>query len=125
MGNLFIKSRIPGGSKMSLTIVEGDGTPAGSFVGGARLLTDNGSEEIWDDAVVHPGPKTRKLTAPRQYVWRIRVAFTSKQTQEAVVRAVFTKPDGSVFGDSYEFPCSGKNGDDPARATIIATTLKE
>lgn len=125
MANLFIKSRIPAGSRMSLSMVEGDGTPLGSFVGGARLLLDNGSEEIWDDAKVHPGPKSKTLQSPKQYVWRVRVAFTSKQTQKAVVHAVFTKPDGSVFGETFDFPCSGKNGDDPSRATIIATTLKE
>jgi hypothetical protein len=125
MGNLFIKSRIPNGSKLSLAIVEGDGTPPGSFIGGARLLTDNGSEEIWDDSMVHPGPKSKKLVSPKQYVWRVRVEFTSPEKQTAVMHAVFTKPDGSVMGATFDFPVHGKNGDEPARATLIATTKKE
>jgi hypothetical protein len=122
MGNLFIKTRIPDGSRLSLTVTEADGTPPGSFVAGARLLVDSGNEEIWDDSQIHPGPKSKTLRSPEQYVWRIRIEFTGKQVQSAVVHAEVVKPDGSVLGSTFDFTAAGRNGDDPVRATLIATT---
>lgn len=122
MGNLFIKTRIPDGSKLSLSVTEADGTPAGSFVAGARLLIDNGNEEIWDDSQIHPGPKSKTLRSPKQYVWRIRIEFTSATVQAANVHAEVVKPDGTVMGAVFDFPASGQKGDEPVRATIIATT---
>lgn len=123
MGSLFFKNRVPDGSKLCLRIEEAQDTPGGSFIGSARLVVDDegGSEEIWDDAQVHPGPKCQKLTAPKGYAWRVRVAFVSSKTERAVIRAEVIKPDGSVFGDDYEFEVAGKN-DDTRRATLMIVT---
>jgi len=123
VSTLFVKNRIPDGSKLCISIVEGPHTPPGSFVGSARYLLDNGSEEIWDDSDVHPGPKCKKLTSPKGYTWRVRVLFTSKEVRTAIVRATVFGPDGEVFGATYNKPFTGRNGD-VARATIIAITLQ-
>ena len=123
MSSLYLKNRIPDGSKLCISIVEGPDTPAGSFVGSARLVLEDGTEEIWDDATVQPGPKCKKLAAPKSYVWRVRVGFTSPTVTSAVINAVITKPDGSVFSDPYEETVTGQNGD-IARATIIAITIQ-
>jgi hypothetical protein len=124
MGNLFLKSRIPDGSKLCISIGEGEGTPEGSFVGSARLVLESGAEEIWPDEQIHPGPKCKKLASANGYAWRVRVAFTSADKQTAVIRAEVRKPDGNLFGKSYEYAVTGKNGD-IQRATIIAATEHE
>jgi hypothetical protein len=123
MSSLYLKNRIPDGSKLCISFEEAESTPEGSFVGSARLVLENGSEEIWEDADVHPGPKCKKLVSPKSYVWRVRVGFTSPTVQTAIINAVITKPDGTVFGESYVEPVSGRNGD-IARATIIAITIQ-
>ncbi|HEY4367595.1 MAG TPA: hypothetical protein VGN07_10230 [Steroidobacteraceae bacterium] len=124
MGSLYLKNRIPDGSKLCISIVEGPTTPQGSFVASARLVLEDGSEEIWDDSQVHPGPKCKKLRSPEGYVWRVRIAFTSAATQTAIINATITKPDGTVFGKPYAEPVSGRNGD-IARATIMAITQQQ
>jgi hypothetical protein len=123
MSSIYLKNRIPDGSNLCISIVEGEGTPTGSFVASARLVREDGSEEIWDDAMVRPGPKCKKLISPIGYVWRVRVEFVSASKQSAVVNATITKPDGAVFSAPYAYEVSGKNGD-IARATIIAVTLQ-
>lgn len=123
MSSLYLKNRIPDGSTLCISIVEPEGVPPGSFVGSARLVREDGSEEIWDDDMVHPGPKCRKLASPNGYVWRVRVEFAGASDETAVIRAVITKPDGSGFSEPYEYKVSGKNGC-IERATIIAVTLQ-
>jgi len=124
LSNLYLKNRVPNGSKLELSIVGADAAADSAFVGSARLVLDDGKEEVWDDADVHPGPKTKKLASPKSYVWRVRVAFTGAQTSAAIIRAHIEKPNnGGVFGDPYEFEVEGKNGD-IARATIMAVTEK-
>lgn len=123
MGTIYLKNRIPDGSKLCISIVEGPNALPGTMVGSARLLLENGAEEIWDDAQVHPGPKCKKLSSPKGYTWRVRVAFTSPTVQTAIVHATITRPDGKIFGEPYAEPFSGKNGD-IARATIMALTLQ-
>lgn len=122
MSNLFVKGKIPDGSKVSLSIAEGDATPPGSFVASARLVVDDGSEETWDDAALHPGPKSKKVRSPKNYVWRVFVGFRSPAETTAVIKAVVLKPDGQVFGQTYEHQVSGTNGDE-GRATIVAMTV--
>jgi len=122
MSNLYLRGRIPDGSKISIWIVEGEDTPEGSFVGSARLVLEDGKEEIWTDADIHPEPKSKKLVSPKNYVWRVRVGFTSADVQKAVIHAEIQKPDGSVFSTPYEHEVEGKNGDE-VRATIVAITL--
>lgn len=122
MGNLFIKNRIPDGSRICIAVTAEDGTSDDSFTAGIRLVLENGTEEVWPDEEIHPGPKCLKLRVPKVYVWRVRVEFNS--AGDVAVRAVVTKPDGAVFGETYEFPFSGKKGQ-IVRATIIATTLLE
>lgn len=123
MSNLFVKGKIPDGSKLVLSVVDGDGTDPGSFVANARLVVSDGSEENWEDAQIHPGPKaSKRLKSPDNYVWRVFVGFRSKQTSTAVVNAEIRKPDGTPFGSTFSFEAKGKNGDE-ARATIVAMTL--
>lgn len=122
MGNLFIKNRIPDGSKLCISVSAAPDTAEDCFTAGIRLVHENGNEEVWPDEEVHPGPRCLKLRTPKVYVWRVRVEFNA--TGAAVVRASVTKPDGTVFGDTYEFAFAGQKGD-IVRATIIATTLKE
>jgi len=123
MSNLFVKGKIPDGSKLVLSVVEGDGTGPGSFVANARLVISDGTEENWEDAQIHPGPKTSKrLKSPDNYVWRVFVGFRSKLTSTAVVNAEIRKPDGTPFGSTFSFEATGRNGDE-ARATIVAMTL--
>jgi len=124
VGNLFIKNRIPDGSKLCLSVKAEEGSPEDSFTASARLVPDEGKQEVWPDEEIHPDPKCKKLVQPRVYVWRIAVSFNTATPQTAAIRATVTKPDGSVFGDEYEFIFSGQNGDEPVRATIIAATLK-
>jgi hypothetical protein len=124
LSNLYLKNRVPTGSKLELSIVGVDAAADSAFVGSARLLLDDGSEEVWDDADIHPGPKRKKLVSPNSYVWRVRVAFTGPQVRTAVIRAHIEKPNnGGIFGEPYEFEVEGKNGD-IARATIMAVTEK-
>ena len=123
MSSIYLKNRVPDGSKLCVSIIEGEGTQAASFVASARLVREDGSEEIWDDAMVHPGPKCRKLISPNGYAWRVRVEFASASEQFAVITATITKPDGEVFSKPYAYEVSGRNGD-IARATIIAVTLQ-
>lgn len=123
MSNLFLKGKIPDGSKMSLSIVDGAGTAPGSFVTSARLVVDDGAEESWEDADIHPGPKnSKKLKSPKNYVWRIFVGFASPAATTAVINAQVFKPDGSPFGAAFSHEVSGQNGD-VGRATIVAMTL--
>lgn len=122
MGNLYLRGRIPDGSTMSISIVEGDGTPPNSFIGSARLLLEDGTEVIWDDPKIHPGPKTLKLVSPKNYTWRVRVEFPSAEVRTAVLHATITKPDGAIFSTPYEFEMEGSKGD-IVRATIVAMTL--
>ena len=122
MGNLFIKNRIPDGSKICISVgAEGD-TPEDAFTAGVRLVREDGTEEIWPDEEVHPGPKCMKLRVPKVYSWRVRVEFNA--SGKAAIRAKVTKPDGAVFGETYEFIFAGQKGK-IVRATISATTLKE
>lgn len=122
MSNLFVKGKIPGGSKLVLSVVNGDGTADGSFDANARLVVSDGREEEWTDAEIHPGPKSKKLVSPKNYVWRVFVGFRSPAATTAVIKAEVLKPDGSVMGAKYVHTVSGKNGDE-ARATIVAMTL--
>jgi len=121
MSALYLRSRIPDGSRLQLSIVEADGTPEGSFVGSARLVLENGEEQVWDDKIVHPGPRSEALVSPRNYVWRVWVQFTSAAVQTAIIRAVIHKPDGQVFSTPYAYEVSGTNGE-LARATVVAVT---
>jgi hypothetical protein len=123
MSNLFVKGKIPDGSKLSLSIEDGAGTAPGSFVANARLVADDGTEESWEDADIHPGPKnSRKLKSPKNYVWRIAVGFASPTATTAIIKAQVFKADGSPFGAGYTHEVSGQNGD-VGRATIVAMTL--
>jgi hypothetical protein len=122
--NVFIKSRIPEGSKLRLSVKAEEGSPEDSFTASVRLVPDEGKQEVWPDEEIHPGPKSKNLVRPRVYVWRVAVSFNSAMSQTAAVRVTVTHPDGTVFGDEYEYIFSGKNGDEPVRATIIAAMLK-
>jgi hypothetical protein len=123
MSNLFVKGKIPDGSKMSVSIVDGAGTAPGSFVASARLVVDDGAEETWEDADIHPGPKnSKKLKSPKNYVWRIFVGFASPAPTTAVINAQVLKPDGTPFGAGFSHEVTGQNGDE-ARATLVAMTL--
>jgi hypothetical protein len=121
MGNLQIWNRVPDRSTFELAVT-GDGPAAKqTFVASARLLVDNGAEEQWVDADLHPGPKTKRLASPRSYVVRIAVFFSGQAT--ATIQARILKPDGSVHANPYTFAVSGKNGD-TQRATILIVTQK-
>ena len=118
----FFKGRIPDKASVAISVEDAAGATAGSFVASARLLLDDGGEEIWDDSMIHPGPKTKTLAAPDTYVWRVRVGFTNATAQTATIKCVVTSK-GKVFGETYEHPVSGKNGEE-TRATIFLATEK-
>jgi hypothetical protein len=119
----FIKGRIPDGSRVAISVANADPASSDTFVASARLVLDNGGEEIWDDSMIHPGPKTKKLVSPKGYVWRVFVGFAGKTSQTVIVNCTVFGPDGDVFGETYDHPVSGVNGEE-ARATIFLLTVK-
>jgi hypothetical protein len=122
--NVFIKNRIPDGSKLRVSVRAEEGSPEDFFTASVRLVPDEGRQEVWPDEEIHPGPKSKKLVCPRVYVWRVAVSFNNAASHTAAIHVTVTHPDGTVFGGEYEYIFSGKNGDEPVRATIIAATLK-
>jgi hypothetical protein len=122
--NVFIKNRIPDGSKVCVSVTAEEGSPEDSFTASARLVPEVGNEQVWPDEEIHPGPKCTKLVRPHVYVIRVAVSFNTTERQKAAIRAVVTKPDGTVFGDTYEFIFSGARNEEPVRATILLATLK-
>ena len=112
-------TKVPNGSRLEVSLDSEDE----EFVGGARLVDDQGVEEPWTHEQLHPGPMPRKLSVPRVYTVRVRVAFTGKETATVEIKARIVKQDGANHGDPYSYTVSGKN-EDIERATIVIATLK-
>ena len=120
MGSLKIWLRVPDKSRLELALT----APAGAaFVSGARLLEDDGtnvSETEWKHGEISPGPRTLTIGKGFSYTIRVRVAELTPTPTTVSIAACIIKPDGRHYGQDYQFPVTGKNGDDPQRATIIA-----
>jgi hypothetical protein len=124
MGSLKIWLRVPDRSQLELSVT---GPPDGGFVSGARLLEDDGtnvSEATLEHDDISPGPHSVKLKKSFSYTIRVRVAEVTPDPITVTIEARIVKPNGDHFGKDYSFPVTGKNGDDPQRATIIAVMEK-
>ena len=107
---------VPDGSTLELSL-ESDG----DFVGGARCVLDTGGEEQWAHGQLIPGPKKKKLTAPRDYSIRVRVGFVTSETVSVTIVARVVQPGGSQHSVTYRHTVKGKR-DQAKRATIIVKT---
>ena len=120
MGSLKIWLRVPAGSRLELAVT----APAGAaFVSGARLLEDDGtdvSETLLEHGEISPGPRSITIRKGFSYTIRVRVAELTPEPTTVQIAACVIKPDGKHYGEDYLFPVTGKTGDDPQRATIIA-----
>jgi len=124
MGSLKIWLRVPDRSRLELSVT---GPPDGGFVSGARLLEDddqNVSEKMLEHNDISPGPLPVALEKGFTYTIRVRVAELTPDPITVAIDARIIKPNGDPFGKDYSFSVTGKNGDDPQRATIIAVTEK-
>jgi hypothetical protein len=124
MGSLKIWLRVPDRSRLELSVT---GPPDGGFVSGARLLEDDGTnaaETMLEHDEISPGPHPIKLEKGFSYTIRVRVAELTPDPITVTIEARILKPNGDHFGKDYSFPVTGKNGDDPQRATIIAMMEK-
>jgi hypothetical protein len=114
--SLKIWNAVPDGSELELSL---DGS--GAFVGRARVIkdTDGDIEEVtWEDAEIHPGPRVETLRSPSRYTLRVAAGFAGAKTT-IIIRARIVTPQGGQHGSAFAFAVEGKNGDTPARATLI------
>jgi hypothetical protein len=114
--SLKIWNAVPDGSELELSL-EGDG----AFVARARAIKDTDGdiqEAGWEDAELHPGPKVATLRSPSRYTVRVLAAFAGAETT-VTIRARIMTPTGGQHGSEFAFQVPGKNGDTPARATLI------
>ncbi len=120
MGSLKIWLRVPAGSRLELAVT----APAGAaFVSGARLLEDDGTnvtETLWEHDEISPGPQSITIRKGFSYTIRVRVAELTPDPTTVSIAACIIKPNGQHYGEDYQYDVTGKNGDDPQRATIIA-----
>jgi hypothetical protein len=117
MSSIKIWAKVPGGSTLAVSVVE----TAGACIAAARLREDDGTEEEWVHSQLVPGPQTKTVSSPRDYVVTLRVEFTATGTSTASIRAQVTKPNGDVYGSTYSYDVSGAKGDEK-RATILVQT---
>jgi hypothetical protein len=73
---------------------------------------------------IAPGPKITRIEAGHSYSLRVRVEHLTLAPSDATIAAEVVRPDGQLYGTPYEFPVTGRKGDEPRRATIIATAEK-
>ena len=114
--SLKIWNAVPDGSEIELSL-EG----SGAFVGRVRVLKDTDGdveEATWEDDEIHPGPKVEKLRSPSRYTLRVAAGFAGAKTK-VTIRARIMTPAGGQHGSTFAFAVEGKNGDTPARATLI------
>ena len=119
MSSIKIWAKVPDGSTLAVSVVQVSGT----CVAAARLREDDGTEEEWLHSQLVPGPKTKVVNSPRDYVVTLRVEFTGSGANTAGIRAQVNKPNGDAFGKSYSYDVSGAQGND-ARATVLVQTVK-
>src|SRR5262245_4440703 len=120
MGSLKIWLRVPDKSRLELSVT---GPPDSGFVSGARLLEDDGtnaSETMLEHDEISPRPQPITHEKGFSCTIRVRVAELTPDPITVTIEARILKPNGDHFGKDYSFPVTGKNGDDPQRATIIA-----
>ncbi len=120
MGSLKIWQRVPDGSRLELVVTAAEGV---AFVGGARLVEDDGvtvSETQWQHSQICPGPQSVPVRAGVSYIVRVRIAHLTEDPSTVSIAACIVKPSGKHFGEDYEHAVTGRVGDDPQRATIIA-----
>jgi hypothetical protein len=119
MGSLKIWFGVPKGSTLALGI-----TGEEDFVAGARLIDDErgtAQEVVWRHDEISPGPKITRIEAGHSYSLRVRVEHLTPAPSDVTIAAEVVQPDGQLYGTPYEFVVTGRKGDDPRRATIIAT----
>lgn len=131
-GNLSIWSRVPDGARLHLSVVDidEDGNEAtdGSHpvTAVARVLEHPTGESVWQDDVIHPGPRSTVLRTGVPCSLLVSVAFAGDARVQ--VKSWIDK-DGTVggtnfHGDPYCFPVQGTNGT-VVTATIFAVPLKQ
>ncbi len=125
MGNLRIWRGVPDGSRLEIAVVEGEDGDPRNFNARGELREDLTNRTMtWTDAQLQrrKPPTIEPLTSPNVYTGRVRVSFTADGV--ARVRALVRKPDGRIFGKTYQYSIQGTNGD-IVTATIIITTIQD
>lgn len=119
MSAIKIWSKVPDRSTLEIQLESNDE----NWVGGARLVDDEGNEELWTHAQLHPGPMIRELRVPHLYTVRLRVGFLASEPSSVDMHALILKPDGTVHAGPWSHTVAGKK-DDIARASLVIATLK-
>ena len=121
MGCIKLWQTVPDGSHLELWVEPEEDSGDHPWSSRARALDDQGTEEIFDDSELTPGPAELPLSTPRIYDVRLRVVMGGDG--EGTIRARIVKPGGSVFGSEFACPFEGGAGD-VHRASIGVKTLQ-
>ena len=117
MSNIWIKARIPNGSRLEVAVRGATPADDARFAARAWLVRQDHSEVEIPDASIHRGPRIEGpiRTGDR---WAMRVAVFFAGSASAEIVALVRKPNGALYGNFFRYRFQGTNGD-VVRATLI------